>query len=65
MGRYDALGPGAHTLDASGQVLRNRLTLRRAMTRFGFDDYWREWWHFEHRPPGSRYLDLPLGCGAR
>jgi D-alanyl-D-alanine dipeptidase len=65
MGRYDALGPGAHTLDASGHVLRNRLTLRRAMGRFGFDDYWREWWHFEHRPPGPRYLDLPLGCGAR
>ena len=65
MGRYDDLGPGAHTLDARGRVLRNRLTLRRAMTRFGFADYWREWWHFEHHPPGSRYLDLPLGCGAR
>ena len=65
MGRYDALGPGAHTLDARGRVLRNRLTLRRAMTRFGFDDYWREWWHFEHQPPGPRYMDLPLGCGTR
>ena len=65
MGRYDALGPGAHTLDARGRVLRNRLTLRRAMTRFGFEDYWREWWHFEHQLPGPRYLDLTLGCGAR
>ncbi len=65
MGRYDALGPGAHTLDATGRVLRNRLTLRRAMNRFGFEDYWREWWHFEHRERGAAYLDLPLGCGTR
>ena len=64
MGRYDALGPGAHTLDASGRVLRNRLALKTAMERFGFTNYWREWWHFEHRVTGPRYLDLPLGCGG-
>jgi D-alanyl-D-alanine dipeptidase len=64
MGRFDALGPGAHTLDASGRVLRNRLTLKRAMERFGFSNYWREWWHFDHRVKGGRYLDLTLGCGA-
>ena len=34
LGRFDALGPGAHTLDARGRVLRNRLTLKRAMERF-------------------------------
>jgi zinc D-Ala-D-Ala dipeptidase len=62
MGRYDALGPGAHTLDASGPVLRNRLALKGAMERFGFTNYWREWWHFEHRLTGFTYLDLPLGC---
>ena len=63
MGRFDALGPGAHTLAASGRVLGNRLTLKRAMERFGFANYWREWWHFDHRVAGSRYLDLTLGCG--
>ncbi|MGH2783240.1 MAG: M15 family metallopeptidase, partial [Thermoleophilaceae bacterium] len=62
MGRYDALGPGAHTLDAGGRVLRNRLALKAAMERFGFTNYWREWWHYEHRATGTRYLDLPLGC---
>jgi D-alanyl-D-alanine dipeptidase len=62
LGRYDALGPGAHTLDASGRVLRNRLGLKAAMERFGFTNYWREWWHYEHRIAGTRYLDLPLGC---
>jgi zinc D-Ala-D-Ala dipeptidase len=62
MGRYDALGPGAHTFDASGAVLRNRLALKNAMERFGFTNYWREWWHYEHRLTGSTYLDLSLGC---
>jgi zinc D-Ala-D-Ala dipeptidase len=65
MGRYDALGPGAHTLDASGAVLRNRLALKAAMERFGFTNYWREWWHYEHRLTGTTYLDIPLGCGGR
>jgi D-alanyl-D-alanine dipeptidase len=32
------------------------------MERFGFEAYWREWWHFEHGHAGTRYLDLPLGC---
>ena len=62
---YDELGPRAHTLNASGAVLRNRLMLKRSMERFGFSGYWREWWHFEHRVTGSRYLDLPLGCNPR
>jgi zinc D-Ala-D-Ala dipeptidase len=65
MGRYDALGPGAHTFDAKGAVLRNRLALKSAMERFGFTNYWREWWHYEHRLTGTTYLDLPLGCGSR
>jgi D-alanyl-D-alanine dipeptidase len=64
LGRYDALGPGAHALDARGRVLRNRLILKGAMERFGFTNYWREWWHFDHRVRGGRYLDLTLGCGA-
>jgi D-alanyl-D-alanine dipeptidase len=59
---YDELGPRAHTRNAKGRVLRNRLVLERAMERFGFTGYWREWWHFEHREMGARYLDLTLGC---
>jgi D-alanyl-D-alanine dipeptidase len=62
LGRYDALGPGAHTYAASGRVLRNRLVLTDAMERFGFRNYWREWWHFDHEVRGARYLDLTLGC---
>jgi len=59
---FDDLSTRAHTRNASGHALRNRLTLERAMERFGFTNYWREWWHFEHRVAGTRYLDIPLGC---
>jgi zinc D-Ala-D-Ala dipeptidase len=59
---YDDLSSRVHTRNASGRALRNRLVLARAMERFGFVPYWREWWHFEHRHSGSRYLDEPIGC---
>jgi len=60
--RYDHLGPAANTLNARGGVLANRLTLKRAMERHGFQNYRREWWHFEHRSRAARYMDLTLGC---
>ena len=58
-----ALGPSSHTYNASGRILRNRLTLKNAMERFGFPAYPNEWWHFEHYIRPNRYLDLTLGCG--
>jgi zinc D-Ala-D-Ala dipeptidase len=57
-----ALGPGSHTYNASGRILRNRLRLKNAMERFGFAAYLNEWWHFEHHIRPDRYLDLTLGC---
>jgi len=62
MGGFDDLGSGANTFNAGGRILRNRLTLKAAMERFGFSGYWREWWHFEHHIRPQRYLDLTLGC---
>ena len=59
---YDDLRPRAHTRAARGRALRNRLTLLRAMHRHGFVNYRREWWHFDHRINGPRYLDISLGC---
>ena len=50
--RYDDLGRARPHRNATGRALRNRLTLERAMERFGFTGYWREWWHFEHRLAG-------------
>lgn len=59
---YDDLSARANTLNARGAILRNRLVLVDAMERFGFSNYEREWWHFDHPAAGSRYLDVPLGC---
>jgi D-alanyl-D-alanine dipeptidase len=58
-----AFGPSSHTYNASGRILRNRLTLKSAMERFGFGAYLNEWWHFEHHIRPNRYLDVTLGCG--
>jgi len=57
-----AFGPSSHTYNASGRILRNRLTLKNAMERFGFGAYLNEWWHFEHHIRPDRYLDVTLGC---
>jgi D-alanyl-D-alanine dipeptidase len=60
---YDDLSARANTLNARGRALHNRLVLKAAMERFGFTNYWREWWHYESRVRGPRYLDFTLGCG--
>ena len=57
-----AFGPSSHTYNASGRILRNRLTLKNAMERFSFSAYLNEWWHFEHYIRPNRYLDVTLGC---
>jgi zinc D-Ala-D-Ala dipeptidase len=57
-----AFGPSSHTYNASGRILRNRLTLKNAMERFRFSAYLNEWWHFEHDIHPNRYLDVTLGC---
>jgi D-alanyl-D-alanine dipeptidase len=59
---FDELSPRAHTYNAKGRALANRLELKHAMERHGFTNYSAEWWHYEHSPSGSRYLDVPLGC---
>jgi zinc D-Ala-D-Ala dipeptidase len=57
-----AFGPSSHTYNASGRILRNRLTLKNVMERFGFGAYLNEWWHFEHDIRPNRYLNVTLGC---
>ena len=60
MGGFDLRAELAH-LQRSGRILRNRLTLKSAMERFGFSAYLNEWWHFEHHIRPNRYLDVTLG----
>lgn len=58
---FDTFSEAAHTANATGEVLENRMRLKRAMEAEGFQNYDREWWHYRMAgdPPA---LDVPLGC---
>jgi D-alanyl-D-alanine dipeptidase len=58
---FDTFSEAAHTANATGAVLENRLRLKRAMEAEGFENYDKEWWHY--RLPGDfAPLDFPLSC---
>jgi len=59
---YDTFSTKAHTANASGAALRNRLTLKRAMEPFGFRNYRNEWWHYDFPKANGPARDIPLGC---
>jgi zinc D-Ala-D-Ala dipeptidase len=59
---YDCFDTRSHTFNSRGRVRDNRLLLRRAMERAGFEPYDNEWWHFtlrNERYP-ERYFDFPV-----
>lgn len=58
---FDTLTPESRTRAATGQALKNRMTLKAAMESEGFKAYFREWWHFQFDVPGSRPRDVPYG----
>ena len=61
---YDCLSPGAATESrAVGPTARrNRHQLREAMSRHGFRNYSKEWWHYTLRnePFPRTYYDFPV-----
>jgi zinc D-Ala-D-Ala dipeptidase len=59
---YDSFTTRANTTRAHGRILRKRLILKNAMEKQGFVNYFREWWHFDSEEPGTRRLDVPIGC---
>ncbi len=62
---FDTFSDKSHTLNAEGLALENRLMLRAAMSKHGFDNYSKEWWHFTWKPAGDQlpYVDRPY-CEA-
>jgi zinc D-Ala-D-Ala dipeptidase len=44
---FDVFGVAGHTLNAEGRALEHRLILKEAMCGAGFEDYRKEWWHFD------------------
>ena len=61
---YDCIDPRAHTADPriKGRAHRNRMRLKRALERRGFEPYANEWWHFTLRgePYPEKYFDFPV-----
>ena len=58
---FDTFSEAAHTANAAGGVLENRMVLKRAMEAEGFANYEKEWWHYR-LPANDVPLDLPLSC---
>ncbi|HKP74304.1 MAG TPA: M15 family metallopeptidase [Longimicrobiaceae bacterium] len=58
---FDTFSEAAHTANASGAVLENRMRLKRAMEAEGFENYDKEWWHYR-LPSSPDPLDIPLSC---
>jgi len=58
---FDTFSEAAHTANATGQVLENRMRLKRAMEAEGFENYDKEWWHYR-LPVDFPPLDIPLSC---
>lgn len=60
---FDVLDERAHTRNAEGQVLENRLALKAAMEAHGWRNYSKEWWHYTYQVqmrPQPR--DVPCSC---
>ena len=58
---FDTFSEAAHTANATGEVLENRMRLQRAMEAEGFENYSKEWWHYR-LPVQDIPLDAPLSC---
>jgi zinc D-Ala-D-Ala dipeptidase len=58
---FDTFAEAAHTANAAGEVMENRMRLKRAMEAEGFQNYEKEWWHYRLMVPDIP-LDAPLSC---
>ena len=58
---FDTFSEAAHTANATGPVMENRMKLQRAMAAESFQPYDKEWWHFRF-PGDDEPLDYPIGC---
>jgi len=61
---FDFFGPRSHTeaTDVTAAQHANRLLLREALERRGFENFPKEWWHYTLRgePWPDRYFDVPI-----
>ncbi len=62
---FDCLDEFSHTMNPAlpPEVRANRLLLKTLMEKHGFENYWREWWHFGliKEPYPDTYFNFPVG----
>jgi D-alanyl-D-alanine dipeptidase len=62
---FDCFAAASYTRSGGigAEARNNPDRLKAAMTRHGFQNYFREWWHFEYRagPPPAGPYDVPIG----
>jgi D-alanyl-D-alanine dipeptidase len=60
----DCLDEASHTMNPALplEARRNRLLLKTLMEKHGFENYWREWWHFSliNEPYPDTYFNFPV-----
>jgi D-alanyl-D-alanine dipeptidase len=54
---FDTFSREAHTANATGVALENRLRLKRLMEAEGFVNYDQEWWHYSYSVPNAVRFD--------
>lgn len=57
---FDDFRKIAWTKNARGKILGNRMILYRAMLRFGFKNFYSEWWHYTYKYEPGKPLDLVI-----
>lgn len=57
---FDDFRKLAWTHNARGQILRNRMVLYRALIRFGFKNFYTEWWHYTYHGEPALPLDIDI-----
>lgn len=57
---YDTFDEAAHTANASGEVLGNRMLLKSVLENAGFENYQKEWWHYSFPVEGAVAFDWEI-----
>lgn len=60
---WDTLSEASHTKNATGKAQENRQLLQRELGAAGWENYWKEWWHYSY-PTEEKlpHRDVPYAC---
>lgn len=62
---FDTFSTKAHTQNATGTALKNRLLLKKNMESCGFKNYKKEWWHYTYPVGQTKPYDVPYEAAIK